>query len=46
MNNIGTCYAEMGQIERARSAFQESIEFIPEGVSYPDPMLALKEMDS
>jgi tetratricopeptide (TPR) repeat protein len=36
-NNIGVCLMELGEHDAARAAFEESIEFIPDGYDYPDP---------
>ena len=43
--NIGVLYAKGGDTEEARKCFTESIEFIPEGIDYPLPLLALKELE-
>lgn len=44
-NNMGVCFLELDEIEAARSAFVESIEFIPEGYDYPDPRTNLRTLD-
>src|SRR5690606_40278991 len=44
-NNIGICLALIGQVDKAKDAFKESIEFIPDGVVYEDPHLALQKID-
>jgi tetratricopeptide (TPR) repeat protein len=44
-NNIGVCYAEMGKIEEAKSAFRESIQFIPDGFDYPAPYYGLQQLE-
>jgi tetratricopeptide (TPR) repeat protein len=41
MNNIGQCYADAGEIGQARSAFQEAIDFIPDGSDYRAPIANL-----
>lgn len=38
------CLLELGDIEAAREAFKESIEFIPEGYDYPNPYINLKRI--
>ena len=43
-NNIGVCCIELGEKELAKEHFKESIEFIPEGYNYPDPIINLKIM--
>lgn len=44
-NNIGVCFLELNETESARKAFEESIEFIPEGYNYPDPRKNLQLLD-
>lgn len=44
-NNIGVCYAELGIIDEARKAFSESIQFIPDGMKYDAPFIALQQLD-
>ena len=41
MNNIGGALIEIGNLEQAEEALQESIEFIPEGFDYPPPQQGL-----
>ena len=36
-NNMGVCFMELGFSEKARSLFQESIEFTPDGYEFQDP---------
>jgi tetratricopeptide (TPR) repeat protein len=45
MNNIGCCYAELGQTSDARNAFIESIQFIPDGARYEPPFLGLRSLE-
>ena len=45
LNNIGVAYAEMGNNEKAREYFKESIAFTPIGTDYPNPKIGLKELD-
>ena len=44
-NNIGICLLAFNDTEAARKAFEESIEFIPEGYNYPDPLKNLRLLD-
>jgi tetratricopeptide (TPR) repeat protein len=37
LNNIGGTYLAAGDLKSAEKAFNESIEFIPEGFNYPNP---------
>lgn len=37
MNNIGVIYVNTQRQEKAREIFQESIDFVPEGVKYDEP---------
>lgn len=46
VNNAGTVFAEEGDRVQAIKCYRESIEFIPDGVEYSDPMLALHELES
>ncbi len=43
-SNEGRAYVELGRIEEAKRSFRESIEFIPVGVDYRDPYIALEEL--
>ena len=43
-NNIGQCLIELGDVNGAKSAFRESIEFIPEGYNFPDPLRHLESI--
>lgn len=43
-NNMGQCLALMGQVEQAKSCFEEAIEFTPEGVDYDDPRIGLRDL--
>ncbi len=45
LNNIGVAYAEMGNNDKAREYFRESIAFTPIGTDYQNPMIGLKELD-
>ena len=44
-NNLGTCYAELGQYDEARKAYSEAIAFTPDGMNYQDPIMALRQLD-
>ncbi|MBK9214645.1 MAG: tetratricopeptide repeat protein [Chloracidobacterium sp.] len=44
-NNMGTCYAEIGDKQSARRAFVEAIEFTPVGFAYQHPSSNLAELD-
>ena len=44
-NNIGICYLELGDFESAKIAFEESIEFTPDGFDYPAPQHHLELME-
>lgn len=46
VNNIGTLFAERGEIEEARKSYIESIEFIPQGVKYEDPFIGLMSLEN
>ncbi|MDG2460652.1 MAG: tetratricopeptide repeat protein [Luminiphilus sp.] len=46
LNNIGGIYLESGDLESARKAFEESIEFIPDGFDYPPPHIGLDEVNN
>lgn len=43
-NNAGVCYAELGDIESARSCFEDAIECTPDGYDYPDPVTNLEDL--
>jgi tetratricopeptide (TPR) repeat protein len=43
-NNIGSCLAAIGEKERAKEMFEESIRFIPEGLTYELPSFGLKDL--
>ena len=43
-NNLGASLAKLGLLEEAKVAFNESIEFTPDGVDYQAPIIALKEI--
>ncbi|MDP3498167.1 MAG: tetratricopeptide repeat protein [Candidatus Nitrotoga sp.] len=43
-NNMGQCLATMGQVEQAKSCFEEAIEFTPEGMNYDDPRIGLRAL--
>jgi hypothetical protein len=43
-NNIGFCLAALGERERAREMFEESIKFIPKGTKYEAPFFGLKDL--
>lgn len=44
-NNMGICFAELGDKETARAMFKEAIEFIPEGMRFTTPEKNLKILD-
>lgn len=44
-NNLGVCLAELGDIEGAKNAYRESIEFTPEGYDYPFPIINLSQLE-
>ncbi len=44
-NNLGACHAELGDTQQARSCFQESIQFIPDGMEYEPPRIGLREIE-
>jgi tetratricopeptide (TPR) repeat protein len=46
VNNIGTLFAEKGEIEEARKCYMESIEFIPQGVKYDNPFIGLESLQN
>ncbi|QQR82489.1 tetratricopeptide repeat protein [Candidatus Campbellbacteria bacterium] len=46
VNNAGTVFAEEGDKVQAAKCFKESMEFIPDGAEYNDPMLGLQELGS
>jgi tetratricopeptide (TPR) repeat protein len=43
-NNLGVCRAELGDLQGAIEAFNESIKFTPDGLDYQAPITALKEI--
>jgi tetratricopeptide (TPR) repeat protein len=45
MNNIGGCFVDLGQLQKAKECFLESLEFIPEGVKYEPPIIGLKHIE-
>jgi len=45
LNNMGGCYAAMGDVVHARSCFEESIRFTPDGVNYEPPRIGLRQLD-
>jgi tetratricopeptide (TPR) repeat protein len=45
MNNIGGCYLDLGCHDEAKAAFQESIEFIPDGATYEPPYMGLRRIE-
>jgi tetratricopeptide (TPR) repeat protein len=44
-NNLGVCRAELGDLQGAMEAFNESIKFTPVGLVYQAPIIALKEIE-
>ena len=44
-NNLGVCRAELGDLQGAIEAFNESIKFTPGGLDYQAPIIALKEIE-
>ena len=44
-NNLGVCRAELGDLQGAIEAFNESIKFTPAGLDYQAPIIALKEIE-
>jgi tetratricopeptide (TPR) repeat protein len=44
-NNLGVCRAELGDLQGAMEAFNESIKFTPDGLDYQAPITALKEIE-
>ncbi len=44
-NNIGVCYATLGQYEQAKKAFREAITFTPDGFEYNSPKIALGQLE-
>lgn len=46
LNNIGVAYAELGDYNKARQYFKESIVFTPEGIDYPNPIIGLKKLNN
>jgi len=46
INNIGTLFAEKGEISEARKCYLESIEFTPHGIKYDDPFIALESLQN
>ncbi len=44
MHNIGVVYAELGNEAKAKEFFQESIDFIPDGVTYQDPYISMQNL--
>lgn len=45
-NNLGICLAELGDIEGAKNAYREAIEFMPNGYDYPFPAINLRELEN
>lgn len=45
LNNIGTHFAENGDIKKARECFEESIDFIPNGLSFPNPHIGIEQLE-
>ena len=43
-NNMGVCLLELGEQNSAREQFRESIEFVPDGYNYPDPLEHLESI--
>src|SRR3989344_7329893 len=46
VNNIGTLFAETGEIEEAKKCFLEAIDFIPSGVKFDNPHIGLDNLTS
>ena len=46
VNNVGTLFTEQKYFDKAKECFLESIEFIPSGMEYNDPLIALKEIEN
>lgn len=46
VNNIGSLFAEKGEVKEARKCYMESIEFIPQGVKYNDPFIGLESLQN
>ena len=44
-NNIGVCYYEMGNYSRAKTWFKASIDSMPEGVVFPDPLVYMQALE-
>jgi len=44
VNNIGTLFAETGEIEEAKKCFLEAINFIPPGVKFDNPYINLESL--
>jgi len=44
-NNIGVCYAILGNDDEARKAFNEAIQFTPDGMDYQAPIIGLRQLD-
>lgn len=44
-NNIGVCYAEKGNINKAKEHFKRAIEFTPEGIQYAEPHIGLQAIN-
>lgn len=44
-NNMGVCFAELGDVQGARDAYREAIEMTPDGYNYPNPIINLRELD-
>ena len=44
-NNMGACHADLGDVQQARSCFQKSIQFIPDGMDYEPPRIGLRELE-
>ena len=46
VNNIGTLFAETGEVEEAKKCFLEAIDFIPSGVKFDNPHIGLDNLTS
>ena len=44
VNNIGTLFAETGEIKEAEKCFLEAVNFIPEGVVFDNPRVNLENL--
>mgnify|MGYP001563881173 FL=1 len=46
VNNIGTLFAETGEVEEAKKCFLEAIDFTPDGVKFDNPHIGLENLTS